>query len=305
MPADWLNYHHLLYFWMVAREGSMAAAGERLHLAQPTLSTQIKQLEKSLGVQLFEKIGRKLVLTESGRTVYRYADEIFELGREMTDVLRGLPAEGTLRLAVGVPDVLPKLVVYRLLKPALQLGEEVGLEIREGKFDPLMSDLASHRLDVVLAETPLQPHSHIRAFNHDLGECGMTCFGTRELADRYRSGFPDSLHGAPMLLPTQNTATRRALEFWFDQVDIRPNVRHEFEDSALMKVFGQGGAGIFPAPAAIEMEVCRQYGVLVVGHLKEVRDRFFAISVERRLKHPAVLAICQAARKELGTVGEK
>ena len=208
MPADWLNYHHLLYFWMVAREGSMAAAGERLHLAQPTLSTQIKQLERSLGMRLFEKRGRQLVLTDSGRTVYRYADEIFELGREMTDVLRGLPAEGTLRLAVGVPDVLSKLVVYRLLQPALRLEEEVSLETREGKFDQLMVDLASHRLDVVLSETPLHPHSHIRAFNHELGECGMTCFATRPLANRYRAAFPQSLDGAPMLLPTQNTAAR-------------------------------------------------------------------------------------------------
>ena len=300
MPADWLNYHHLLYFWMVAREGSMAAAGERLHLAQPTLSTQIKQLERSLGVQLFEKRGRQLVLTDAGRTVYRYADEIFELGREMTDVLRGLPSEGTLRLAVGVPDVLPKLIVYRLLQPALRLEEEVSLETREGKFDQLMVDLASHRLDVVLSETPLSPHSHIRAFNHELGECGLTCFATRELADRYGSDFPRSLDGAPMLLPTQNSATRRALELWFDQADIRPNVRHEFEDSALLKVFGQGGSGIFPAPTAIEQEVCRQYRVHVVGHLPDVKDRFYAISVERRLKHPAVLAICKSARKELG-----
>lgn len=296
---DWLNYHHLLYFWTVAREGSVSRAAERLQLTQPTLSNQIKKLEKAIGAELFERVGRSLVLTETGQLVYRYADEIFSLGRELTDALKGRPSRDRIPLSVGVPDVLPKLVVYRLLRPALELEERVQLVCYEGKLHDLLADLALHRLDLVLADSPVTPQLHIRAFNHLLGECGVTVFGASKLAERSKRQFPRSLHGAPMLLPTQNTALRRALEQWFDEQDIRPHIVHEFEDSAVMKVFGQAGEGLFVAPSAIENEVTRQYSVHQIGRIDAVRERFYAISVERRLKHPAVVAISNAARNKL------
>jgi LysR family transcriptional activator of nhaA len=296
---DWLNYHHLLYFWMVAKEGGISRAAEQLHLTQPTLSSQIKQLEKALGAELFTRTGRTLVLTDTGQLVYRYADEIFSLGRELVDSLRGKAVRDRQPLAVGVPDVLPKLVVYQLLKPALTLPEPVQLTCHEGKLDALLGDLALHRLDLVLADSPLTPDTHVRAFNHQLGECGISIFGTAGLCRKYRRGFPASLAGAPMLLPTQNTSLRRSLEQWFDLQDIRPQVMHEFADSAVLKVFGQAGEGLFAAPAAIEQEVCRQYNVRVVGQIPELKERFYAISVERRLKHPAVVAISRAARSTL------
>ena len=296
---DWLNYHHLLYFWTVAKEGGISRAAERLHLAQPTLSNQIKKLENSIGTKLFNRTGRTLVLTETGQVVYRYADEIFSLGRELTDTLKGRPTDKKLKLTVGVPDVLPKLVVYELLKPALELGEDIHLECYEGKLQDMLADLALHRLDIVLADSPLTPDSHVRAFNHLLGECGVTLYGAPDMAKKYRRQFPKSLDGAPMLLPTQNTTLRRYLEQWFDQQGVKPDIRHEFEDSAVLKVFGQAGHGLFFTPTAVEEHVTSQYAVKVVGRVEDIKERFYAISAERRLKHPAVVAISDSARNEL------
>lgn len=296
---EWLNYHHLHYFWMVAKEGSIARASQILHLAQPTLSSQIRKLEKSIGADLFDRVNRSLVLTETGQTVYRYADEIFTLGRELTDVLKGIPDTDSVELTVGVPDVLPKLVVYQLLKPALDLEDDIRIVCYEGKLHELLSELALHRLDIVLADSPLTPETHIRAFNHILGESSVTVFANQTLARRYSKNFPDCLHQAPMLLPTQNTTLRRALEQWFDANNIRPVVVHEFEDSAVMKVFGQHGEGLFAAPSAIEEEVCRQYRVKNLGRIEDITERFYAISMERRLKHPAVVKISEAARATL------
>lgn len=296
---DWLNYHHLLYFWMVAKEGSITRAGEQLHLAQPTLSSQIKKLEKSMDAKLFDRVGRSMVLTETGQMVYRYADEIFGLGRELTDALKGISNNDSIQLTVGVPDALPKLVVYRLLKPALELDENVRLVCYEGKHNQLLADLALHRLDIVLADVPVAPSMNIRAFNHLLGESGTSIVGTPELVQQYKADFPKSLHGAPMLLPTQNTSPRRALEKFFDEQGIRPRTVHEFEDSAVLKVFGQQGEGLFAAPTAIEQEVCDQYGVRLAGRIDDVRNQYYAISVQRRLKHPAVVQICDSARAVL------
>lgn len=298
MP-DWLNYHHLHYFWMVAREGSITAAAEKLFLAQPTLSAQINRLEKSMGLKLFDRVGRRLVLTDTGQMVFRYADEIFCLGRELNDELREHPVSASIKLIVGVPDVVPKLIVYQLLKPALSLEKRVRIVCYEGKLQELLNDLSLHRLDIVLADSPLIPQLHVRAFNHLLGESGVSIMATAKLARRYRPGFPDSLHQAPMLLPTQNTSLRRALENWFEERQIRPDVRHEFEDSAVLKVFGQAGEGMIVTPNATEKDVARQYGLKLVGRLPNITERFYAISVERRLKHPAVVAICNAARTEL------
>ena len=296
---EWLNYHHLLYFWTVAREGSIARACEKLFLAQPTISGQLRALEKSIGDKLFTRSGRGLALTETGRTVYRYADEIFSLGKELTDTLKGRPTGRPLRLLVGVADVLPKMVSYRLLEPALRLPEAVQVICREDKPERLLAELSIHGLDIVLADAPVGPTVKVRAFNHLLGECGVSVMGAAELAKPLRKGFPRALDGAPFLLPTENTILRRSLDQWFDTKGIRPSVRAEFEDSALLKVFGQAGIGLFVVPTAVEDEVRKQYGVRLVGRLEEVRERFYAISVERKLKHPAVVAISDAARQKL------
>lgn len=296
---DWLNYHHLHYFWMVAKEGGITRAAELLHLSQPTLSTQIQKLEKSMGVKLFDRKGRTMLLTDSGQTVFRYADEIFNLGRELTDAVRGRSGNESLRLMVGIPDVLPKTMVYRLLKPVLGMEENIKLICYEGKLHDLLSDLAMHRLDVVLANSRLTPDLNVRAFNHLLGQCDVTVFGTAEMAKKYQPKFPSSLDGAPMLLPTQNTTMRRALEQWFDDIDIRPETMHEFEDSALMKVFGQAGVGMIAVPTPLTEEIERQYSLKAIGRIPEVTERFYAISVERRLKHPAVLTISEAAKANL------
>lgn len=299
MNVDWLNYHHLLYFWVVAREGSITKACEQLQLAQPTVSSQLQKLERSLGAKLFDRVGRNLQLTDTGKLVFRYADEIFSLGRELGDAIRGRPTGRALRLTVGAPEVIPKLIVHRLLQPALELDEPVHLICREGKLEGLLHDLASHDLDIVLSDSPTGPLTHIRAFNHSLGSCAVSVFAAPVLAKRYRRGFPDSLEGAPLLLPTGNTWMRRALDQWFDSRDIRPHVVAEFEDMALLKVFGQSALGLFPGPAAIEKEICRQYNLRAIGRIEDVREEYYAISVERRLKHPAVVAISTAAREEL------
>lgn len=295
----WLNYHHLLYFWTAAREGSITKACRQLHLTQPTVSGQIRALEKSLKTRLFERSGRSIALTETGRMVFRYADEIFALGRELQDTLNSRPAGHALRLVVGVADALPKLLVHRLLQPAFQFGEEVRITCIDGEPDRLLAQLALHELDLVVSDFPANPRLGMKAFNHLLGDCGVTFFASDELARKYRRGFPESLDGAPMLLPTGNATLRRSLDQWFDELGIRPQVRAEFTDSALLKAFGGFGDGIFAAPTAVEDEVRRMYGVSIVGREDSLRERFYAISVEKRLKHPAVVAISQAARRKL------
>ena len=295
----WLNYHHLLYFWTAAREGSIAKACQRLHLTQPTVSGQIKSLERALKAKLFQRAGRSIALTETGRLVYRYADEIFAIGRELQDAVAGRATGRGLRLVVGVADTLPKLIVHRLLQPALDLEEPVELTCIDGDPDRLLAQLALHELDLVVSDYPANPRLGIKVFNHLLGDCGITFFATAPLARRYRRGFPGSLAGAPLLLPAGNAALRRSLDQWFDELGIRPAVRGEFSDSALLKAFGGRGEGLFVAPTAVENEVRRMYGVGIVGREERVRERFYAISAEKRLAHPAVLAITQAARTSL------
>ncbi|MBK6690249.1 MAG: transcriptional activator NhaR [Deltaproteobacteria bacterium] len=296
---EWLNYHHLLYFWAVAKHGSVARASQELKLAQPTLSGQVRSLERSLGEKLFKRAGRGLALTEAGTLVFGYADEIFGLGRELTDTLKGRPSGRPQRLSVGISDVLPKLVTQRLLEPALRLDPPTQLVCREDKTERLLAELSLHSYDLVLADSPVTGSVRVRAFNHLLGECSVTAFGTKTLAERHRRGFPRSLDGAPVLLPTDNTLLRRSLDQWIETQNIRPRVVAEFEDSALLKVFGQKGEGIFFAPTVIEEEIRRQYEVVPLGRVPEVRERFYAITVERRIKHPAALAICEAARGQL------
>ena len=297
--VDWLNYHHLLYFYTVAREGGVARASEQLRLAQPTISGQVRALESALGERLFQRSGRRLVLTDAGRLAYRYAEEIFSLGREMRDALRGRPTGRPLRFLVGVADALPKLVARRLLRPALQRAAPLRLVCREGKPEQLLALLAVHELDLVLADAPAPPDVKVRAFHHLLGESGVTFFAPEKLAGRLRRGFPRSLDGAAAFLPAENTALRHSLDQWLESHDLRPEIAGEFEDSALMKSFAQGSTVVFPAPTAIEREVQRQFGVRVVGRVPQVKERFYAISAERRLKHPAVVAISEAARRQL------
>lgn len=295
----WLNYHHLLYFWTVAREGSVTRACRVLHVTQPTVSAQLKALEKTVKAPLFDRRGKSLELTDAGKTVLRYADEIFALGRELEDVVRGRPAGGTLRFVVGIADTLPKLVVHRLLRPAFHVGTEVRVTCIDGAPDPLLAQLALHELDMVLSDSPINPRLGLRAFNHLLGESGVTIFGSPALVKRYRAGFPGSLDGAPFLMPMGNSVLGRSLEHWFDLHGIRPAIRGEFADSALLKVFGGEGEGVFAAPSVVEEEVRQAYGVGTVGRAETLRERFYAISVEKRLQHPAVLAISKSAVRSL------
>lgn len=294
----WLNYHHLLYFWTTARLGSIVQASKELHLSQPAISTQIKLLEDSLGSELLQREGRKLVLTEMGRTVFRYADEIFRLGKELQLAAEGRPVGKRMRFVVGVTDVIPKLIAERLLQPAFDAVPDLQLDCREGPLDQLLAQLALHELDVVISEVPATGEVKLRAFNHSLGETGISFFGAPRYSE-LKKGFPASLEGAPVLLPAQVSAVRRALDSWLEMRGIRPMLVAEFEDSALLKVFGQRGLGVFVSPTAIEREVCRQYDVVVLGRTEDIKERFFAISVERKLKHPGVVAIAEAARSTL------
>lgn len=296
---DWINYHHLFYFWTVAREGTIARAGEKLHLGQPAISSQLKQLENSFGVKLFQKSGRNLELTETGRMVYRYADEIFSLGREMIDTIKGRPTGKPVRFVVGAVDVVPKLIAKRLLEPALQLSEPLRLICIEDSLERLLSELALHNVDLVISDTPVTGSMKVRAFNHLLGQSTIGVFGVRELARRYRKGFPKSLDGAPFLIQHRTSALRRSLDTWLDSSGLHPDIRAEFDDSALMKVFGQAGEGLFASPYVIRDEICRQHDVDLVGEISEVREHYYAISAERRLKHPAVLAISSTAQHDL------
>jgi LysR family transcriptional activator of nhaA len=296
---DWLNYHHLLYFWTVAREGSVSKAAERLRLSQPTVSAQVRTLERALGEPLFLRTGRSLALTDVGRLAYRYADEIFGVGREMIETLRGRPAGRPQQLTVGVANAVPKLIAYRLLRPAAAGPNPVRLVCREDNAEQLVAQLATYALDVVVATVPAPPHVRVKVFNHLLGESNTAFFAPPSLAPGLRRRFPRSLGDAPLLLPTTNNPLRRALDDWFSAEGIVPRIGGEFEDSALMTVFGHGAGGVFAAPAAIERDVCRFYGVRVIGRTDAIRERYYAISAERRLKHPGVLAVTNAARDQL------
>ena len=296
---EWLNYHHLFYFWTVSREGGISKAADKLRLSQPTISAQIKLLEDSLGERLFQRRGRTLLLTDVGRVVDRYAEEIFTVGQELVETLKGRPSGEAPRLTVGVANAVPKLVVCRLLRPATDGVKPMQVTCREGHPDQLVAQLATHNVDVVLSDSPAAPHVRVKVFNHLLGESGTTFFAGADLTRRLRRGFPQSLTGARMLLPTRNTALRRALEQWFEAEDVFPNVTGEFEDSALLSAFGGSGRAAFPAPTAIEREVCHHYRVTVIGRADAVRERYYAISAERRLKHPGVVAITSVARTKI------
>lgn len=296
---EWLNYHHLLYFWTVAREGSIAKACEKLFLTQPTISGQIRELERSFGAKLFTKVGRNLVLTDAGREAYRYADEIFSLGRDLQEAMHGRPAGRPVRLLIGIHNAMPKLISHKILEPVLSRPEPIQLVCYEGSHEQLLTRLALHELDAVLSDYPASPTVKVRVFNHLLGECGVSFCAAPKLAAKYRRSFPACLNDAPFLLPLQETSLRKSLERWFEEKGVRLEPRGEFADSALLKAFGQEGAGVFAVPTAIEREVCRQYRVKVLARIDSVRERFYLTSIERKLKQPVLAAITELARQTL------
>lgn len=296
---DWLNYRHLFYFWTVVREGGISKAARVLRLTQPTVSAQLKTFEAQLGDRLLERVGRRLVPTAAGQLVFRYAEEIFGLGRELQEALQGRPTGQPRRLSVGIADVVPKLIAYRLLEPALTLPEPTKLVCRDDRPERLLAGLALHEYDVVLTDAPLGAGATVRAYSHLLGESAVTIFAVPTLAAKLRRGFPGSLEGAPLLLPPETTSLRRSLTHFFTGAGIHPRVAGEFEDSALLNAFGQAGVGAFAAPTVIAPELCAQFGVRAVGELPTLRERYYALTVERRIKHPAVVALSEHARDRL------
>lgn len=293
------NYKHLYYFWVVARDGGIAKASRSLFLTPQTISGQLSALEEQVGEALFARRGRNIELTDIGRVIYQYADEMFRLGAELQDVLRGRMPEGRQKFTVGISDVVPKILAYRLLEPALRAREQFRLVCQEGRFDELLGKLAVHKLDMVIADAPVTTGMNVQVYNHPLGESGMSFFATKSLANRLRGRFPQCLDKMPMLLPGVQSALRNTLDIWFGRCEVSPTITAEIDDSALLKVVGEAGIGVFAAPTVIEKEVIRQYEVQVIGKTEEIRAQYFAISAERRIRHPAVLAITDAARRRL------
>ena len=288
---EWLNYHHLRYFWTVAKEGSLSRAATKLHVSQPSISEQIRELEAALGEKLFRRQGRNNVLTDVGQIVFGFAEEIFALGREIMNAVKQRPGAKTLRLYVGVVDSFPKLVTNEILKPVFSLPQTVHVICREGKMEDLLAQLAAHRLDIVLADEPPSSSVSFKTFNHPLGESGVTFCAEKRLAARLKRNFPKSLHDAPALMPTENTALRRALESWFRQQGVQPRVIAEFEDLALMKVMAVEGRGFIALPTVAAVAALEHLGFHTVGYTDKCRVQFHAITAERRINHPAVTTI--------------
>ena len=293
-----LNYRQLHYFWVVARTGSIVRASEQLNLTPQTISGQITLLEQAYGVELFQRVGRQLELTETGRQALTYAEQMFQLGGELEAMLRAGPQE-QIMFRVGVADVVPKTIVYRLLAPTMELENVLRINCREDMLERLLADLAIQRLDLVISDSPMPPHLDIKGYSQKLGECGLSFFATPTLALQHDGPFPECLHDAPLLIPGQETVLRSRLLRWLGDQHLQPRIVGEFDDSALMQAFGQSGSGIFVAPSVIAEEVCRQYGVQLIGQTEAVNESFYAISVERKVKHPGIVAITEGARREL------
>ncbi|EPJ76638.1 MULTISPECIES: transcriptional activator NhaR [Pseudomonas] len=296
-----LNYRQLHYFWVVAKTGSIVRACDQLNLTPQTISGQISLLEQTLGVDLFQRVGRQLELTEAGRLALPYAEQMFQLGNELEAMLRAQPDEQQILFRVGVADVVPKSIVYRLIAPTMELQEPMRISCREDKLERLLADLAIQRLDLVISDSPMPSHLDIKGYSQKLGECGISFFATPELAQRYGKDFPASMQGAPLLIPGQETVVRSRLMRWFADQNVQPRIVGEFDDSALMKAFGKSGSGIFVAPSVIADEVQAQYGVELLGQTDAVTESFYAISVERKVKHPGIIAITESARHKLFT----
>ena len=301
-----LNYRHLYYFWSVAKCGGITRASERLHLTPQTLSGQLGQFEQQLGTPLFRRTGRRMELTESGELALSYAEEIFLVGAELEEMLARRPEQRLAPFRVGISDAVPKTIAHRLLSPALHLSEPVRLICREDRLARLLAELAIHHLDMVLADRPLPANMDVKGYSHPLGQCGVAFLAAPAVAARLSGSFPAKLDGAPLLLPGEDSALRTPLLRWLERQNVRPRIVGEFDDSGLMKTFGQSGRGIFPAPTARAGEVERQYNTVTIGQTDDIQERFFAISVERLLTHPAVLAVSEGARHGLfgGETGE-
>jgi len=294
-----LNYKQLFYFWNVAKHGGITRAAEQLHLTPQTISGQLSELEGYLGVTLFHRKGRRLVLSSHGKLAFSHADEIFQVGRELEGLLKRKQESDDLVFRVGVSDLVPKSIAYRLLSPTQHMDEEVRLICQEDKLDNLFAELAIHKLDLVISDRRLPPESGVKGFSHLLGESSTTFYAAPNLARLYRDNFPGSLANAPMLIPSTGSVLRINLERWLSQMGISPRIRAEFDDTALMKAFGEEGVGIFPAPTVIAEEVARQHGVEIVGQVDTLKLRYYAISAERKLRHPAVVAISESAQNHL------
>jgi LysR family transcriptional regulator, transcriptional activator of nhaA len=296
----WLNYHHLLYFWMVAREGSLRAAAEKLNISQPSISAQLAALEKSLGERLFRREGRGKALTDVGQMVLGYADEIFAIGRELMNAVHGRGHDRVLRLQVGVADSFPKLLANEILQPVFQMKIAIHVICREGKLDDLLPQLITHRLDVLLADEPASGNLKVRTFNHRLGSSGLAVCAVGNMVRRLRRGFPQSLNNAPALLPASNSSAGRTIMRWFESLKVQPRVLAEFEDLALMKAVASDGKGFVALPTAELDEARRHYGFREIGRTKTAGETFYAITAERRITHPAVAEITKAAQAAFG-----
>lgn len=295
IPVPRLNFQHLLYFWAVVRNGSLTKACAELHLSAPTVSAQLRTFEERIGVRLLMKSGRTLVPSEAGRLVFSYAEEIFALGADLVNALAQRPTHKPMRIVAGIDDVVPKEIAQRLVNAALGLEQPVQLLCREGTLHELLRRLELRELDVVLSDSPVTPSLNLRAYNHYLGGCDVSWMAAPVLAKSLRTGFPKSLHGAPVLLPTSDTAIRRALDQWLDRHDVRPVIAGEFEDYALLREFARAGRGVAPVPSVLVKQLRRESGLRELGPARKVRGEFYAISMERNIKHPAVLAICKHA----------
>ena len=296
---DWLNYHHLRYFWTVARKGGVRKAAEELHVSQPSISAQLRLLEESFGEKLFQRSGRNLTLTDAGRLVLSYADEIFATGRELMSAVKHGPGKRPLRLDVGLTDAFPKLIAFEIFQGAFRSTDPVHIVCREGEIGPLVNRLQAHRLDIVLADEPASSSLKAKTFNHKLGRSGLTFCAVPAVAAKLRRNFPKSLNGAPALLPTENMGMRAGLETWFDARGIRPRLVGEFEDSALMEVCASGGRGFTAVHTVVDRIALKRYGLKVIARVAECGSDFYAITTERRVKHPGAVAITEHAYSEL------
>lgn len=294
-----LNYNHLLYFWTVAREGSIARASELLHITPQTISGQLKLLEETIGEKLFQRQGRGLILTDTGQVVNIYADEIFSLGSELTQRLNSKEPGKPLELNVGVVFSIAKLIAFKILNPILESEDSIRIICWEGNLEKLLGDLSVHKLDLILSDRPLPAGLNVKAYNHLLGVSTVSFFAQKRLATSYRKEFPDSLDDAPILMPVKSSALRRTLDDWFDQINVAPDILAEFDDSALLKAFGQAGVGVFPSPTAIANEVEQMYHASMIGTVEDLKETYYAISPERKIKHPGVIQITETARSQL------
>lgn len=296
---EWLNFHHLRYFWTVARKGGVRKAAEELNVSQPSISAQLRLLEDALGEKLFQRRGRNLVLSEVGQLVLSYADEIFSAGREMMNAVKQRPGNRALRLNVGMTDALSKLIAFEILKPAFEFPRPTHVICRQAEIGPLVNQLRAHRLDIVLADEPASSSLNTKIFNHKLGHSGVTFCAVPAMAAKLRRGFPRSLDGAPALLPSENMGMRAALEKWFDAQGVRPRLVGEFEDSALMEVSATGGLGFTTVHSVVDKAALKHYGLKVIARVEECGSEFYAITTERRVKHPAAMAITEHAYSSL------